>query len=281
MNTQKRVAAIHDISGFGKCSLTVALPVISAAGIETAVVPTAVLSAHTAVPGDTFCLDLTDGISKFTEHWTELGLHFDAIYTGYLASKRQVAAVCDFIDRFRSPDTLVIVDPAMADNGKMYSLFDKGFAKAMLPLCKKADIIVPNITEALFLLGREYKKGPYVREYTDELLGSLGALSGGDVVLTGVNHDEDHIGVACLEQKHKKISYTMNRKIDGIFHGTGDVFASALTAAILKGKDLDSAVGIAVGFTVESIERTAKGGTDHMYGVDFESGLSAFGEMLK
>lgn len=281
MERQKRVAAVHDISGFGKCSLTVALPVISAAGIEVSVLPTAVLSAHTAVPGNIFCRDLTDDMEHFISHWDELGLHFDAIYTGYLGSAKQAEIVCDFIDRFRQPDTLVIVDPAMADNGRMYSLFDMNFARSMLPLCQKADIIVPNITEALFLLEREYVSGPHSRDFTDELVDSLQSLCGCDVVLTGISCDENTMAVACRTQKAGQTEYINNRRIPGTFHGTGDVFASALTAARLSGRTLKESAEIAVQLTVGSIKRTAAGGTDHKYGVDFERGLWQFADMLK
>ena len=196
MEIQKRVAAIHDISGFGKCSLTVALPVISAAGIETSVIPTAVLSSHTAVKPGYTCRDLTDDMRPFAAHWKQLGLSFDAIYSGYLGSTEQIAIVCDIIDTFKIEKTVVIVDPAMADNGKMYELFDKSFASRMRKLCKKADIIVPNITEAMFLLEEEYFEGPYTKGFIENTLSRLGNLGPEKVVLTGVCFDEKKIGAA-------------------------------------------------------------------------------------
>ena len=148
MSAQKRVAAIHDISGFGKCSLTVALPIISAAGIETTIMPTAVLSTHTGgFTGYTY-RDLTGDLRAIAEHWKSLELHFDAIYSGFLGSFEQIDIVKDFIDMFRADGNITVVDPAMADNGQMYSLFNMEFAKAMASLCAKADIVVPNITEA-------------------------------------------------------------------------------------------------------------------------------------
>ena len=281
MEIQKRVAAIHDISGFGKCSLTVALPVISAAGIETSVIPTAVLSSHTAVKPGYTCRDLTDDMRPFAAHWKQLGLSFDAIYSGYLGSTEQIAIVCDIIDTFKIEKTVVIVDPAMADNGKMYELFDKSFASRMRKLCKKADIIVPNITEAMFLLEEEYFEGPYTKGFIENTLLRLGNLGPEKVVLTGVCFDEKKIGAACYDSEKGSVEYYLSDRVNGMFHGTGDVFASALTAALVRGKDLPTSTKIAVDFTVESIKRTAAGGTDHRYGVDFERGLPEFIKALE
>ena len=281
MEIQKRVAAIHDISGFGKCSLTVALPVISAAGIETSVIPTAVLSSHTAVKPGYTCRDLTDDMRPFAAHWKQLGLSFDAIYSGYLGSTEQIAIVCDIIDTFKIEKTVVIVDPAMADNGKMYELFDKSFASRMRKLCKKADIIVPNKTEAMFLLEEEYFEGPYTKGFIENTLSRLGNLGPEKVVLTGVCFDEKKIGAACYDSEKGSVEYYLSDRVNGMFHGTGDVFASALTAALVRGKDLPTSTKIAVDFTVESIKRTAAGGTDHRYGVDFERGLPEFIKALE
>lgn len=280
MEIQKRVVAIHDISGFGKCSLTVALPIISAAGIETAAIPTAVLSSHTAVKPGYTCRDLTDDLLPFADHWETLGLTFDAIYSGYLGSTEQIDIVCDIIDRFKTDKTTVIVDPAMADNGRMYALFDDRFAGEMRKLCRKADIIVPNITEAMFLLDREYSEGPYKREFIADTLKALGELGPKKTVLTGVWFEESALGAACYDAETGEVEYCLGERVEGMFHGTGDVFASALTAALVSGKDLVDSTKIAVDFTVGSIKRTASGGTDHRYGVDFERGLPEFIKML-
>ncbi len=279
MEKQKRVAAIHDISGFGKCSLTVALPVISAAGIETCPIPTAVLSAHTAVPGNFTCRDLSCDLPSFIEHWQSLNLTFNAIYSGYLGSKMQVDTVIDFIERFKSKDTTVIVDPVMADDGKLYSLFDHDFVAEMRLLCKKADIIVPNITEALLLVGKEYKSGPYTKEFIEDLLFELSKIAE-KVVLTGVSLDDSHIGAACFEKETGEIQYFLSPCVPGVYHGSGDVLASALTSAIVLGKSLDDAVKLAVDFTVGSINRTANGSQDHRFGVDFEHGIVDFVKSL-
>ncbi len=281
MERQKRIAAIHDVSGFGKCALTVALPVISAAGIEVSVIPTAILSTHTGGLKGYTHLDLTDEMPKIAHHWESLGLTFDAVYSGYLASEKQVDIVCDFIDTFCKNKSFAIVDPAMADNGKMYALLDMSFAKAMKRLCQKADVIVPNMTEAAFLLDREYVHGPYQKEYIEKLVRELSAMGPERVVLTGVCFDDGTIGAASFDKTENEIKYYFRERVEGMFHGTGDVFASALTAALLKGKSLHKAAEIAVDFTVDSIGRTAKGGTDHRYGVDFERGLGDLINVLK
>ena len=273
MEIQKRVAAIHDISGFGKCSLTVALPVLSAAGFEVSVIPTAILSTHTAVkPGFTY-RDLTEDMLPFAKHWKSIGLTFNALYSGYLGSTKQIDIVCDIFDMFKTPNTLTVVDPAMADNGRMYSLFDKSFAGEMKKLCQKADIIVPNMTEAAFLLGQEYKDGPYTVEYIENTLKNLSKLGPKKVVLTGVWFKESNLGAACYDSETQRTHFLLKKRFMGMFHGTGDVFASALTAALVKGKNLKTATKIAVDFTTDSLKRTANGYTDHSYGVDFERSL--------
>lgn len=265
---QKRIVAIHDISGLGKCSLTVALPIVSAAGIETAVIPTAVLSTHTGgFEGFTFH-DLTDEITPIVDHWKKNNFQFDAIYTGYLGSNRQVSIVIDAIKRLKNEGTKVICDPAMADHGKMYSGFDKRFPREMFKLCHNADIIVPNITEAVFMLGEDYKAGPYTKEYIGSLVLSLYEKTGAMVVLTGVYFDEKRVGAACFDGN--KISYIMGEKIDAVFHGTGDVFASVLTAGVITGRSLVSATEIAVKFTCDCIKATIENTPDRRYGVNFE-----------
>ncbi len=281
MSAQKRVAAIHDISGFGKCSLTVALPIISAAGIETAIMPTAVLSTHTGgFTGFTY-RDLTEDLRPFAAHWKSLDLKFDAIYSGFLGSFEQIEIVKNFIDDFRRDGCVAVVDPAMADNGKMYTLFDMKFAKEMASLCAVADIIVPNITEAAFMLGREYREGPYTKEYIEELLRALGDIGPSKVVLTGVGFDNRHIGAASYDKKTGEIYYALSDVIPGNYHGTGDIYASALIAAYLSGRSLSDSTRIAVDFVCGSIKRTREAGTDVRYGVNFEAGLVKLAEDIR
>lgn len=274
MEKQKRVAAIHDISGFGKCSLTVALPIISAAGVETTVMPTAVLSTHTGgFTGYTY-RDLTEDMRPITAHWKSLNLEFDSIYSGFLGSFEQIDIVSEFIDTFgKNGSTITMVDPAMADNGKMYAIFDEAFAKKMAGLCAKADIVVPNFTEAAFMLGEEYIDAPYTEEYVESMLKKLATMGPRQVVLTGVAFDDKKLGAATYDAQTGEISYALSDRIEGYFHGTGDVYASALLGALLNGKSLAESAKIAVDLTCSSIERTKEAGTDIRFGVDFERGL--------
>lgn len=266
---QKRVAAIHDISGFGKCSLTVALPIISASGIETAVIPTAVLSTHTGgFTGFTF-RDLTDDIMPIAEHWKKTELRFDAFYSGYLGSRSQVEIVKNAVELLKNEASLFICDPAMADHGRLYVGFPDDFPAEMLTLCCAADIIVPNITEACLMLGTEYKAGPYTPEYIGELLVSLYQKTGAQIVLTGVCFDDKKLGAAVFDGN--KTDYVFSEKIDAQFHGTGDVFASVLTSAVLHDKNLVSAAEIAVKFTCHCIKTTLKDTPERRYGVNFET----------
>ncbi len=273
MEKQKRVAAIHDISGIGKCSLTAAIPVISAAGIETAAMPTAVLSTHTGnIKGYTY-RDLTSDLTPMAMHWKSLGITFDGIYSGFLGSIEQVDIVCDFIDMFKDENTVVIVDPAMADGGKMYTTFDKAFAKEMTILCKKADIIVPNITEAAFLLDEEYIEPPHSKEYIEDILKRLSLLGPEMIVLTGVAFNDNELGCAVYCRESDEIFYSFSEKYPGIYYGTGDLFASALTGAYLNGKSIFESAEIALEFTNSAIRRTYEAGTDTRLGVKFEQGI--------
>jgi pyridoxine kinase len=278
MKRLKRVAAIHDISGFGKCSLTVALPIISAAGIECTVLPTAVLSTHTGgFTGFTY-RDLTDDIQPIADHWKSLDIKFDAIYTGFLGSFEQLDLVGKFFDDFRTKDNLILVDPVMADNGELYKIFTLEFALGMRDLCRKADIIVPNLTEAALMLGEPYNPGPYSKSYIEGILKKLSALGPKKVVLTGVFFNDEELGAATYDAETGEVAYEFSKRIPGYYHGTGDVFGSALLGAILNGFSLSKAAGIAVRFTASSIQKTADAGTDIRFGVDFEQTIP---ELLK
>jgi pyridoxine kinase len=275
---QKRVAAIHDISCFGRCSLTVALPVISAAGIEVSVIPTAVLSTHTGgFDGFTY-RDLTEDILPVVGHWQSLGLHFDAVYTGFLGSFEQIDIVTQVFGALKDSDNLILVDPVMADNGALYKIFSPDFPAGMRKLCACADIIVPNMTEAALLAGDDYHEGPYTRGDIESLLQRLAALGPQRVVLTGVYFGDGELGAAVYDRG--AVHYLMSRRIDGFYHGTGDVFASALLSGVLCGLGLTDAAAEAVELTVKSIERTRLAGTDVRFGVNFEAGLAAFADRL-
>jgi len=280
MKKLKRVAAIHDISGFGKCSLTVALPILSAAGIETAVLPTAVLSTHTGITGFTY-RDLTEDIAPVTAHWKSLDIRFDAIYTGFLGSFEQLELVTRFFETFKTNDTIILVDPVMADNGELYKIFSPEFALGMRKLCEKADIIVPNITEAFLMIEEEYNPGPYTEADIEDLLKKLSALGPKRIVLTGVFFNDEELGAATYDATTGKIAYSFEKRIPGYFHGTGDVFGSALLSALMNDFSLDESAAIAVRFTVSSICKTAAAGTDIRFGVDFEHTIPEFLKDLK
>ncbi len=273
MKSQKRVVAIHDISGFGRCSLTVALPIISAAGIETTVLPTAVLSTHTGgIPGFTY-RDLTEDIEPIAKHWSDLELNFDAIYTGFLGSFEQLDLVSKFFDDFKTENNIILVDPVMADYGKLYSIFTPEFADGMAKLCSKADIIVPNMTEAFLMLKEEYKEGPYTKEFINDFVIRLSNLGPKQIVLTGVYFDKKQLGAATYDKNTGKLGYVLADRIEGLYNGTGDVFGSALLGALLNGFNLLQAAEIAVKFTTESIQRTADAKTDIRFGVNFEESI--------
>ena len=263
----KRLLTIQDISCVGQCSLTVALPILSACGHETAILPSAVLSTHTAgFSGFTF-RDLTDDMPSIVNHWRKENISFDAIYTGYLGSIKQIGYVKDIITTMGNDTAVSVVDPAMADNGKLYPLFNEEYAKEMRYLCDEADIVLPNITEACFLTGKEYKE-----EYDEAyILDLVKALSNGNaVVLTGVSYREGYTGVVVYE--NNELSYYEHEKQAKSCHGTGDVYASAFVGALLKGKTKFEAAKIAADYVVQCIKNTADDDT-HWYGVKFETAL--------
>ena len=271
-----RVLTIQDISCLGQCSLTVALPVISACGIETCVLPSAVLSTHTAgFSGYTF-RDLTEDMPAIRAHWQAEGIAFDAIYTGYLGSTKQIEYVADIFDSVGAAGCKKIIDPAMADNGKLYPGFDTAFVEAMKGLCAKADYLVPNITEAAFLTGLEYRT-EYGRDYIDALLAALVALGAKNVILTGVGYAPGKTGVVVLTDG--QYSYYEHEKLPNSCHGTGDIYASAFVGALVRGKTAYDAAKIAADYTMECIKATAKI-DGHWYGAAFEPVLYKLIEML-
>lgn len=282
----KRIITIQDISCVGKCSLTVALPVISVMGVECGVLPTAVLSTHTAFKGFTF-RDLTSDIAPICEHWKNEKIHFDAIYTGYLGSFEQLELMHKLIDDFGGNDTMSIVDPCMADNGNLYPGFTQEFAFAMAKLCGKADVIVPNLTEASYMLGIPYVASGYDESYIEKMLVDLAALGAKKVVLKGIEFDSDQenikgtvnkIGIAAYDAEQKKFSWYFHKKMPVSFHGTGDIFASVLTGALMRGIPFEKSYSLAADFIVESIKETISHDDYNWYGVDFEA---AFPYLIK
>lgn len=275
----KRIVTIQDISCVGKCSLTVALPIISAMGVETAVIPTAVLSTHTMFSGFTFA-DLTDQINPIAEHWKKEKIDFDAIYTGYLGSFEQIQLSASFMDAFKKEDTLIFIDPVMADNGKLYTGFDLNFAHEMAKLCTKADVIVPNITEAALMTDTPYRE-TQEEEYLLELLNKLADLGAKYVVLTGYSPAPDRIGVISLDTVTGKIFRYDTEKQPRSYHGTGDIFTSTLVGASMNGKTLEEALKVACDYTAKVIGTTIADPTSRFYGVNFESEIPYLLEQLK
>ena len=273
----KRILTIQDISCVGQCSLTVALPILSACGLETAVLPSSVLSTHTAgFTGFTF-RDLTDDMDAIRNHWVKEGIRFSAVYTGYLGSTRQIDLVAGIMDATGTPDCLKIVDPAMADNGKLYPAFDAAFVEAMKGLCAKADYVVPNITEACFLTGLPYKT-EYDRAYIDSLLEGLSAIGCKNVILTGVGYEEGRTGIVVFEKGI--YSYYEHEKLPNSCHGTGDIYASAFVGSLMRGKTAYEAAGIAAQYTLACIRVTAQE-EGHWYGAVFEPVLGKLIDLLK
>ena len=272
----KKVLTIQDISCVGQCSLTVALPILSACGHETCILPSAVLSTHTAgFSGFTF-RDLTDDMPAIQAHWNKENIKFDGIYTGYLGSTKQVGYVKTILDTMGTDRAVKIVDPAFADNGKLYPIFDNVYVEAMKTLCPSADILLPNITEACFLAGEEYKE-VYDENYIRKLLEALQGLGCSTIVLTGVGYTPDKTGVVVYE--NGKLRYYEHKRISQGCHGTGDVYASAFTGALLKGRSVFEAAKIAADYTVLCIENT-QGDPKHWYGVKFEPVLSKLMKMI-
>ena len=273
----KRVLTVQDISCFGQCSLTVALPILSACGVETCILPSAVLSTHTAgFKGFTF-RDLTDDMPKILDHWKSENISFDCIYTGYLGSITQIEYVKRMKREFLRDGAKLIVDPAMADNGNLYSIFDLNYAKEMAKLCAEADVIVPNITEACFMTGVEYRES-YDEAYVDEVLAALAKMGAKTVVLTGISYTPDSTGVVVYENGKKQ--YYKHKKFEKGCHGTGDVYSSAFVGAFLRGKELFESAKIAADYTYKCIENTY-GDKDHWYGVKFETAIDYLVENLK
>ena len=267
----KRVLTIQDISCLGKCSLTIALPVISALGSETVILPTAVLSTHTMFKNFTV-KDLSDQIEPIQNHWKSEGVEFDAIYTGYLGTINQIDQMKELFKTFKGEDTLIFVDPVMADNGKLYPAFDMDYVKKNAELCAAADIIVPNITEAAFMTGMEYKE-EYDEAYIKKMLSKLNEFGARISVLTGVSLSPGKTGVMGYDSEADEYFVYQNDRIDASFHGTGDLFSSTCVGEIMRGKDWRDALKIAADYTAHTIEVTLKNPDKPWYGVDFEATL--------
>lgn len=266
----KRIVTVQDISCVGKCSLTVALPIISAMGVEAAILPTAVLSTHTMFSGFTV-RDLTDEIKPISAHWEKEGFAFDALYTGYLGSFEQIDLMKDFFARF-GKDSLKFVDPAMGDNGKLYPAFDEAFAKKMAELCAVADITAPNVTEACFMTGTPYKE-EYDRAYIEDLLHKLTDMGAKIALLTGVGFKGGETGVMGYDKAADEFFYYSHPKHSISYHGTGDIFSSTCLGAMMRGFDWKEAATIAADYTALCIALTIEDKKGPWYGVHFEQAI--------
>lgn len=276
---QKRCLTIQDFSCMGRCSLTVALPTISAAGLECVAIPTTVLSNHTQFKSWA-ATSLTDQIIPTVDHWNDYNHSFDGIYTGYLDTD-QVPLVIDVIKRLKNSQTAVLVDPAFADNGRIYPAFDQTHVAALRKLVQNADIIVPNLTEACFLVSERYPGENYDELYVRRIIQELSALGPKNVIITGVSYKEGTIGCECFDRSNYASSFYSTAAYPGKYHGTGDLFASALISSYLRGLDIETSVEVAHDLVHRAIAETMKDGLDGMiYGVEFEKALPFFVKSL-
>jgi pyridoxine kinase len=268
----KRAAAIHDLSGFGKCSLTVVLPILSAMGVEVCPLPTAVLSTHTALPG-AVVRDLTEDLRPIAAHWQALGIAFDAVYTGFAASKAQLEIIREIAADMAPKAAWILVDPVLGDHGTLYRTYTADMVGAMRRLCRAANVITPNLTEAAFLLDKPYDPAPLGEAGLLSLCRALHDLGPQNVVITGVALPGERLGAAAYDARTDDLALHAMPKAPGIWHGTGDIFSAVLLGALLNGHPLGEAARQAVQFTQSCIVRTWARGGNPLYGVDVEASL--------
>lgn len=281
MNPIPRVMAIHDLSGVGKCSLSVALPILSAMGAEVAAMPTAILSTHTGGITGYTNRDLTDDLLPMAVHWQSLGLTFDVVYSGWLGSTQQSDIVQAILDMPCTQGALRLIDPVMGDHGRLYSTYTPDRVLGMAALCGRADVITPNLTEAHFLLGEAYQGGITDEQAARTLCTRLAAMGPRRVVVTGIATTEGTVGAASLDARSGAFALHEMPVLPGIWHGTGDIFGAVLLGALLAGQTLGEASRLAVDFTRGCIARTYAAGTDPRFGVDFERGLPALMDEMR
>ena len=266
----KKILTIQDISCYGQCSITVALPILSSFGIETAILPSSILSTHTSGFKNFTVLDLTSEMPKIIKHWVDEGIKFDAIYTGYIGDIKQFDYILECKEKLLKENGLFIVDPAMADYGKLYPALNEDIVSGMKRICQVADYIIPNITEASFLTNNEYKE-VYDQEYINLLLNDLYKLGAKNVIISGISYQVDQIGAISFDGKNQ-VFYQSNRQPIN-YHGTGDIFSSMLVANIVNGKSMEETLKVSVEFIIDCIKQT-KDDKSHMYGVKFEEVLN-------
>lgn len=272
MNRTPKVAAVQDLSGLGRCSLSVVLPVLSVMGAQCCPLPTAVLSAHTAFPAPEAAAfqDLTGAMEQTLRHWEALHTSFDAIYSGFLGSPQQIGVLRRLIQRFRRKETLVLIDPVMGDHGRVYRTYTPEMCEQMIQLAAEADLITPNLTEAALLLGEPFDHIPASQAGIEEWLRRLSLGGKRSVVITGVSLAPKALGAGCLDARSGKIRFAMARQEPGQFFGTGDLFAAVLLGSLLRGETLSESTARAVDFIQKSVARTLAAGTPMLEGVQFE-----------
>lgn len=267
MNAAPRVAAIHDLSCFGRCSLTVVLPTLSAMGVQCCPVPAAVLSTHTGGFDDIVRTDLTGQLAGTLKQWEGLKLSFDGVYTGYMASAEQIRLVAERLPGLKGTGSITVVDPVLGDQGKLYRAISAEMVQAMRELCHVADVILPNLTEAALLLDKDLGELPQGEELARQL--SQGGRR--SVVVTGVEQRAGQIGAAWYDRDSGQTGVEAAPKIDGAYHGSGDLFASVVTGALMRGAHLSKGVGQAASFVSNCIQRTLDVGAPRREGLEFEA----------
>ncbi len=283
----KRVAAIHDLSCFGRCATTVISPALSAMGVQVIPVPTALLSSHTGGFTDMYFKDLSEDMNSISDHFERLGLKFDAIYTGFLGSERQIDIVLDFIKKFSTKDTLVFVDPVMGDDGVLYSTYNDELCRRMRELCSVADIITPNLTEACFLSDVEYRdtsdmSAAEAFELAEALRERLATLTKGKIVITGIPHKDGMFGTyGHTEVDSERGDMYSVVRMSKSYPGTGDLFASVLLGALLHGDDESSAIRFASDYITRVMEYTSHFDTPEREGVAFEHFMAELAEHVR
>ncbi len=272
MKLAPHVAAVQDLSGMGRCSLGVVLPVRSAMGCWCSSLPTAYLSANTIYPpSDKFVFrDLTAEMSGTMDHWEELARSFDALYSGFVGSEAQIAVVEDFFRRFRGRDTLILVDPVMGDWGKPYRTYTPEMCREMCALAENADVITPNLTEAAILLGEDYAAVPKDPEGLEDWLRRLSLDGRRSVIVTGIRPKKGLLGAGCYDRDTGEVSFPTAQEAPAEFPGTGDLFASVALGELLRGRDIARAAAQAVNFTALCARETLALGSPIRDGVQFE-----------
>ncbi len=268
----KRVLTIQDISCLGKCSLTAALPVLSAMGMEAVILPTAVLSTHTGFKG-AYVKELTEIIEPVTRHWKSQGINFDSISCGYLGSASQLVLVKRIFEEFKEADTKIVIDPVMGDHGRLYSGFDMDYVIQMREFCRSADILLPNLTEAAYLLGIEYNNLPKDREGYENLVLELSKLNKGIVICKGIRLEKEKIAVLAYNSHTMEMVFCEREYLNSQLSGTGDIFAAVCQGAFARGTELKEAAELAMDFVLECMKKTMADADHRWYGVNFEEAL--------